>query len=252
MAAAASPQPPPSTRCTSRSRPPLSRGQARAASSAHSCECSSGRSSDHVCECRNPQPDRTPPDEQPSQQRQLGNRSLQSGGAPPAAPQGTPDPAFDVNNTGRYHNKTVAFQTIEKSYLDYHPTRAAILGSPMTGYALIGPQVSAPTDPRSNGTLQLYFAQQWGANSIYIQTDDRSYRDIRLAKLAGNRAIDDVGSRADNPERTMLGATQLQWLETTLLQAQQDRIPWKFVAISSPIDQVGGASVQDGTSWWGG
>src|SRR5207249_11399966 len=71
MAAAASPQPPPSTRCTSRSRPPLSRGQALAAASAHSCECSSGRSSDHVCECRNPQPDRTPPDEQPSQQRQL-------------------------------------------------------------------------------------------------------------------------------------------------------------------------------------
>src|SRR5947199_98871 len=71
MAAAASPQPPPSTRCTSRSRPPLSRGQALAASSAHSCECSSGRSSDHVCECRNPQPDRTPPDEQPSQQRHL-------------------------------------------------------------------------------------------------------------------------------------------------------------------------------------
>src|SRR5205823_13699950 len=71
MAAAASPQPPPSTRCTSRSRPPLSRGQALAASSAHSCECSSGRAADHVCACRNPQPDRTPPDEQPSQQRHL-------------------------------------------------------------------------------------------------------------------------------------------------------------------------------------
>src|SRR5207248_2586001 len=50
----------------------------------------------------------------------------------------------------------------------------------------------------------------------------------------------------------MLGARQLQWLETTLLQAQQDRIPWKFVAISSPIDQVGGAPVQEGKSWWGG
>src|SRR5438105_5989817 len=76
MAAAASPQPPPSTRCTSSSRPPLSRGQALAASSAHSCECSSGRSSDHVCECRNPQPDRTPPDEQPSQQRQLAKSGI--------------------------------------------------------------------------------------------------------------------------------------------------------------------------------
>src|SRR5205809_4745331 len=83
MAAAASPQPPPSTRCTSRRRPPLSRGQALAASSAHSCECSSGRSSDHVCECRNPQPDRTPPDEQPSQQRHLANWDQQRGGSCP-------------------------------------------------------------------------------------------------------------------------------------------------------------------------
>jgi phosphodiesterase/alkaline phosphatase D-like protein len=183
---------------------------------------------------------------------ELGNRSLQSGGAPPAAPQGTPDPVFDVNTTGNFNNKTLAFHTIEKSYLDYHPTRAAILGAPATGYAQLGPQVIAPNDPRTNGTMQLYFAQRWGANSIYIQTDDRSYRDIRLAKFAGNRTIDDVGSRADNPARTMLGSTQLQWLEATLLQAQQDRIPWKFVAISSPIDQVGGAPVQDGKSWWGG
>jgi len=183
---------------------------------------------------------------------ELGNRSLQSGGAPPAAPQGTPDPAFDVNTTGNFNNKTLAFQTIEKSYLDYHPTRVAMLGTPATGYAVVGPQVTALADPRSNGTPQLYFAQQWGANSIYIQTDDRSYRDIRLAKLAGNRTVDDVGTRADNPARTMLGSTQLQWLEATLLQAQQDRILWKFVAISSPIDQVGGAPVQDGKSWWGG
>ena len=183
---------------------------------------------------------------------ELGNRSLQSGGAPPNAPQGTPEPAFDVNTTGYFNNKTVAFQTIEKSYLDYHPTRVAMLGTPAAGYALVGPQVTAPTELRSDGTPRLYFAQQWGSNSIYVQTDDRSYRDIRLAKLAGNRTIDDVGSRADNPARTMLGSTQLQWLEATLLQAQQDRIPWKFVAISSPIDQVGGAPVQDGKSWWGG
>ena len=61
---------------------------------------------------------------------ELGNRSLQSGGAPPNAPQGTPDPAFDVNNTGTYNNKTLAFQTIEKSYLDYHPARAAITRAP--------------------------------------------------------------------------------------------------------------------------
>jgi len=36
------------------------------------------------------------------------------------------------------------------------------------------------------------------------------------------------------------------------VQAQKDVIAWNFVAISSPIDQVGGAPLQDGKSWWGG
>ena len=64
----------------------------------------------------------------------------------------------------------------------------------------------------------------------------------------------------------MLGATQLQWLETTLLRARDDGTAWKFVVISSPIDQVGkrsasgrqsngqpdGTQAPDGKSWWGG
>jgi alkaline phosphatase D len=197
---------------------------------------------------------------------ELGNRSLQSGGAPPSAPPETTDPAFDVNTTGSYDNKTPAFRSVEKAFLDYHPTRSLISGDPVKGYTLSGPRVSAPGDLRSDGTPQLYFAQQWGANCIYVQTDDRSYRDIRLAKAGNSGPIDDIGPRADNPDRTMLGATQLQWLKSTLEQAQRDGIPWKFVAISSPIDEVGKASATgklpngqpdrtqspDGKSWWGG
>jgi phosphodiesterase/alkaline phosphatase D-like protein len=197
---------------------------------------------------------------------ELGNRSLQSGGAPPSAPPETTDPAFDVNTTGSYDNKTPAFRTVEKAFLDFHPTRSSIRGNPVRGYTLSGPQVVAPTDLRSDGTPQLYFAQQWGANCIYIQTDDRSYRDVRLAKPGNSGPIDDIGPRADNPNRTMLGTTQLQWLKSTLEQAQRDGIPWKFVAISSPIDEVGKASATgklrngqpdrtqspDGKSWWGG
>ena len=34
--------------------------------------------------------------------------------------------------------------------------------------------------PRTNGTRQLYFAQRWGKNAIFINTDCRSYRDIRM------------------------------------------------------------------------
>jgi phosphodiesterase/alkaline phosphatase D-like protein len=197
---------------------------------------------------------------------ELGNRSLQSGGAPPSAPPETTDPAFDVNTTGSYDNKTPASRTMEKAFLDFHPTRSSISGDPVKGYAPSGPRVSAPTDLRSDGTPQLYFAQQWGANCIYIQTDDRSYRDIRLAKPGNSGPIDDVGPRADNPNRTMLGTTQMQWLKNTLEQAQRDGILWKFVAISSPIDEVGKASATgklpngqpdrtqspDGKSWWGG
>jgi len=197
---------------------------------------------------------------------ELGNRSLQSGGAPPSAPQETTDPAFDVNTTGSYDNKAPAFRSVEKAFLDFHPTRSSISGDPVKGFALSGPRVSAPGDLRSDGTPQLYFAQQWGANCIYIQTDDRSYRDIRLAKPGNRGPIDDVGPRADNPSRTMLGTTQLQWLKNALEQAQRDGIAWKFIAISSPIDQVGKASATgklsngqpdrsqspDGKSWWGG
>jgi PhoD-like phosphatase len=75
---------------------------------------------------------------------ELGNRPLQSGGAPPSAPPETTDPAFDVNTTGSYDNKTAAFQTIEKSFLDFHPTRASILGDPAGGYTLSGPQARHP------------------------------------------------------------------------------------------------------------
>jgi phosphodiesterase/alkaline phosphatase D-like protein len=167
---------------------------------------------------------------------ELGNKQFQSGGAPTGTPPGkgadATNPANDVNTTGSYMNKTTGFQVLEQAYTDYHPIREKT--------------VSAPKDPRSDGTQQLYFAQQWGANAIFVNTDDRSYRDIRM-KTAGG--ADDTGSRADNPNRTMLGATQLAWLKQTLSDAQANNVTWKFVAVSSPIDQIGG---DGGKSWVGG
>mgnify|MGYP003694162977 CR=1 FL=1 len=35
------------------------------------------------------------------------------------------------------------------------------------------------------------------------------------------------------------GATQLAWLEQTLLDAEQAGRTWKFINISDPIDQIG-------------
>jgi phosphodiesterase/alkaline phosphatase D-like protein len=157
---------------------------------------------------------------------ELGNKQFINGGAPTGDPAGkgvdATDSTFDVNTTGSYINQTTGFNTLLQAYNTYQPIRENT--------------VYSPNDPRSNGTQQLYYAQQWGANSIFINADDRSYRDIRMKTASG---ADDTGSRADNPDRTMLGATQLAWLEQTLLDAQAKGTPWKFVAISSPIDQIG-------------
>jgi phosphodiesterase/alkaline phosphatase D-like protein len=157
---------------------------------------------------------------------ELGNLQFQSGGAPAGVPYGkgadASDPTYDVNTTGTFMNKTLGFQTLVQAYDNYEPIRERT--------------ISAPDDPRMDGTQQLYFAQPWGANSIFFNLDDRSYRDIRLKTPSG---ADDTGPRADNPGRTMLDPTQLSWFEQSLLDAQAQGITWKFVAISSPIDQIG-------------
>ena len=167
---------------------------------------------------------------------ELGNKQFINGGAPTGTPVGkgvdATDPANDVNTTGTYINSTVGFKALLQAYDDYQPIRETT--------------IAAPSDPRTDGTQKLYYAQQWGANEIFINVDDRSYRDIRLKTAAGD---DDTGARADNPDRTMLGKTQLAWLEQTLLDAQTQGTPWKVVAVSSPIDEGGEDS---GKSWTGG
>ena len=172
---------------------------------------------------------------------ELGNKKLQSGGAPLAAASPNTNPAFDVNTTGAYNNQTVAFQTTEKAFLNYHPTAVNIEGSPSTGLTITGPTVVNPADPRSNGTAQQYFTRSWGHNAEYIQLDDRSYRDVRLDVIGG--------PRADQTGRTMLGSTQLQWFKSQLAATQAAGTIWKVISVSTPIDQTGGN--QDSKSWFG-
>jgi len=127
-------------------------------------------------------------------------------------------------NLGGFMNRAVGFQTLQNVFLAYQPIADRGV-------------VNAPTDPRTNGTKQLYSAVRWGRNSILVNTDSRSYRDIRLK--TDNAAADDTGPRADNPKRTYFGATQLAWLKQTLLDAQNNGTTWKFVSVSDPIDQLG-------------
>lgn len=182
---------------------------------------------------------------------ELGNRSLQSGGAPPALLESAALPAasqFDVNATGPFNNQTTGFLTLLKAFYNNQPTRVDIAGTPAGGdLAATGPVVDAPDDPRSHRTPRHFFAQQWGPHAVYIQTDNRGYRDARLWQKP---LTDDTGPRADNPDRTMLGRTQLAWLKQALRAAEAAGTTWKFVALSSPIDQSG--DQQDGKSWYGG
>jgi alkaline phosphatase D len=156
---------------------------------------------------------------------ELGNKQFALGGAPAGTPPGQgvdpTNPAFDVNTSGTFINQTLGFKTLLQAYDDYQPICERI--------------VSAPNDPRTDGSQQLYFAQPWGRNAMFFNLDDRSYRDIGLKKPGGGP---DTGPRADNPGRTMLGATQLAWFKQSLLDAQSQGVTWKFVALSSPIDQI--------------
>jgi phosphodiesterase/alkaline phosphatase D-like protein len=174
---------------------------------------------------------------------ELGNKQYINGGAPAGEGVGstTGSPPFDfptgagvdarnaandvTPNDGSvpFINKSSGFQVLQQVFENYQPIKERGL-------------INAPSDPRTDGTRQLYFAQSWGRNAIFINTDCRTYRDIRM-KTAAN--ADDTGSRADNPNRTMLGATQLAWLEQTLLTAEQAGTTWKFINISDPIDQIG-------------
>jgi phosphodiesterase/alkaline phosphatase D-like protein len=174
---------------------------------------------------------------------ELGNKQYINGGAPAGLGVGslTGMPPFDFmtgagvdarvssndvtpnNGSVPFMNRSGGFQRLQQVFENYQPTTERGL-------------INVPADPRTNGTRQLYFAQRWGKNAIFINTDCRSYRDIRM-KTAAN--ADDTGPRADNPDRTMLGATQLAWVEQTLLDAQHGPPTWKFINISDPIDEIG-------------
>ena len=164
---------------------------------------------------------------------ELGNLQYINGGAPAGGAVGdftsgagvdARQATNDTNLSGPFMNKAGGFQTLQQLYMNYQPVKER-------GF------LNTPSDPRMNGTRQLYFAQQWGKNLMFINLDDRTYRDIRM-KTSGN-ADDGSSPRADNTNRTMLGVTQVAWFEQTLLAAEQAGIPWKFVNISDPIDQIG-------------
>src|SRR5262245_20055116 len=111
---------------------------------------------------------------------ELGNQQYINGGAPATAPTNSTNTAFDVNTStdpADYKHSTAAYKALQQAYDDYQPVRVET--------------VDAHGDPRSDGTQKMYFAQPWGGNSIFINVDDRTDRDIRLRKVSGSGTADD-------------------------------------------------------------
>ena len=164
---------------------------------------------------------------------ELGIRQFINGGASQGTPVGKgvtgTNSADFVNTTGAFINKTNGFKTLVQAYSEYQPIKETL--------------VSAPGDARTDGTQKLYNANQWGKNALYLNLDDRSYRDVQM-KVPGTN-VDDTGvyagnnTHGDDPNRTMLGATQLTWLQQQLLTAQGNGTKWKIISVSAPIDQRG-------------
>lgn len=195
---------------------------------------------------------------------EMGDLQYQCGGAPAGgrvadmASGAGVDPTNatnDANISGPFINKAPGFGILLTNYICHQP----VMQRPNT----VPGAYDVTTDPRSSNVPVLFYSQQWGSNVVIFNVNDRSYRDIDLQKTvrqtnAGKVTVkytDDTGIRADNTNRTMLGAAQYGWLTNALMNAQQAGIPWKFVAISTPIDQqtpIGGKLPEPNPNVWGG
>jgi len=153
-------------------------------------------------------------------------------------PQPAGEPCLQsASNTGAnatFINQTTSFKTMEKAFFNTQSTSTQIDGLPTTGLVITNqpaftPVVASAHDPRTFGTAQNFFTRALGRHALYIQLDDRSYRDARM--------INTGPKIADDPQRTMLGKTQLEWFKQQLSLAEAYGFVWKIVAVSTPIDR---------------
>lgn len=142
-----------------------------------------------------------------------------AGGAPPAS-----DPRF-AGQAGAFINETELFRNGYQAFLAYHPVADGTYGE--TG------------DPRTSGKPKLYRARTFGDDAALFLLDARAFRDPPVQ--AGAALLDPAPfiRAAFTPDRTMLGAAQLDELERDLLAAHQAGVAWKFVLAPEPIQNLG-------------
>ncbi|WP_017659531.1 alkaline phosphatase D family protein [Baaleninema simplex] len=144
------------------------------------------------------------------------------GGAPPSVEASFEgDPATFINDAQLYETGMQAFQ-------EYNPIRDEFYGD--TG------------DPVTANERKLYRFQTYGSDAAIFVPDTRSFRDEPLPFLpdtASPEAAAEFLQASFDPDKTMLGAVQLEELKTDLLAAENSGITWKFVMSSVPIQNFG-------------
>lgn len=150
-----------------------------------------------------------------------------AGGAPASSDERFPETEGLINDTELYENGLQAFQ-------EYNPLRDEFYGS--TG------------EVRTENERQLYRFNTHGSDAAVMVLDSRSFRDEGLPAVSDPTDPEQVGAflaASFDPNRTMLGQPQLSDLKEDLLEAEQDRITWKFIMVPEPIQNLGVVNARD-------
>ncbi|MDK3159238.1 alkaline phosphatase D family protein [Kamptonema cortianum] len=158
-----------------------------------------------------------------------------AGGATPAtSPQKQDIFRNDPNASAPFVNETQVFSEALQAFQEYFPLENRSYGN--TG------------DPRTANKQELYRYQTFGSDAAMYVLDVRSFRDRPLpftpeiAYQPGDplpQAIETALTNAFDPNRTMLGAAQLNQFQQDLLAAEQNGVTWKFVMSTVPMQNFG-------------
>lgn len=145
-----------------------------------------------------------------------------------AAPAESPQRNGIFGTGDGFVNDTPVFEDALRAFLDYKPLQEEFYGE--TG------------DPRTANERQLYRYNTHGNDAATFVLDVRSFRDKPLRFLpetASQEEIDRYLQDAFEPDRTMLGAAQLEQLKNDLLAAENSGVTWKFVMSTVPMQHFG-------------
>lgn len=145
-----------------------------------------------------------------------------------AAPSESPQKNDIFGTEGAFTNDTAAFDAGLRGFLDYKPLQERVYGE--TG------------DARTAGEQDLYRYNLHGNEAATFILDVRSFRDAPLESISETASEAEVNQYLQDafaPDRTMLGAAQLQQLKDDLQAAENSGVTWKFIMSTVPMQHFG-------------